>query len=69
MDQQQLIKKYNYDAFTKEKVFPWLQFDASPALGQKAPDFQLWDLEGSQTQLAEIWQSHKLTVVEFGSFT
>ena len=69
MADSDLIARYNYDEFTAEKVMPWLNFKASPALGQPAPDFPLWDLDGRQTSLNELWSSHTYTVVEFGSFT
>jgi hypothetical protein len=69
-----LTTRYNYDAFTREKVLPWLNFENSPPLGRPAPDFPLWSLddgrtEGSQTSLSEIWSEHSYTIVEFGSFT
>jgi hypothetical protein len=69
MPDQELINRYNYDTFTAEKVMPWLNFKASPPLGQPAPDFPLWYPDGSQTSLREIWSSQPYTVVEFGSFT
>ena len=69
MADQEMITRYNYDEFTAEKVMPWLNFKASPPLGQPAPDFPLWYPNGSQTSLAEIWSSHTYTVVEFGSFS
>ncbi len=69
MADQDLIARYNYDEFTAQKVFPWLRFEASPALGRPAPDFPLWRLDGRQTTLSEIWSGHTYTVVEFGSFT
>lgn len=64
-----LIRRYNYDDFTEEKVSPWMNFAASPPLGQPAPDFPLWDLEGRATSLAEVWSANAYTIVEFGSFT
>jgi hypothetical protein len=64
-----LIARYNYSDFTRENVLPLLRFDESPAVGQRAPDFPLWRLDGSQTSLSEIWSNHSYTVVEFGSFT
>ena len=64
-----LIQRYNYDAFVPEKFGPWLNFDASPALGGQAPDFPLWTLEQSPTRLSAIWGQHAFTIVEFGSFT
>jgi hypothetical protein len=46
-----------------------MNFDASPPLGQRAPDFPLWDLDGDETRLSTVWPRHVYTVVEFGSFT
>ena len=41
-----------------------------PKIGEKAPDFPLWQLEdGAETSLSAVWSSHMYTVVEFGSFT
>lgn len=69
-DAQNLIINYNYDEFVPHKFEKWLNFDASPPLGQTAPDFPLWKLEdGSETSLGTIWSSNVYTVVEFGSFT
>lgn len=64
-----LVTHYNYDAFTREKVMPWLNFEESPPLGSPAPDFPLWDLDGQETSLSQIWSQHLYTIVEFGSFT
>ena len=64
-----LLQRYNYDEFTREKVAPWMNSDKSPALGQPAPDFPLWTLEGEATSLRAIWKAHSYTIVEFGSFT
>ena len=69
MTDQQLIERYNYDAFVPEKFRPWMRFDESPPLGQRGPDFPLWHLDGSETSLGEILGKHSFTVVEFGSFT
>lgn len=69
MNQEALIKGYNYDEFTRQKVFPWLNFEGSPKLGQKAPSFPLWTLEEEETSLEEVWKAHTYTIVEFGSFT
>lgn len=69
MSDMELVTAYNYDEFTREKVLPWLSFDNSPPLGQIAPDFPLWHMDGTATTLSEIWGQHQLTVVEFGSFT
>lgn len=69
MSNDDLTTRYNYDEFTPEKVFPWMNFEGSPPLGQKAPDFPLWHLDGTGTSLSDVWTTHKYTVVEFGSFT
>ena len=69
MTQEELISRYNYDSFMPENFEPWMNFDKSPTLGAPAPDFPLWNLEGGETQLSEIWSSNQYTVVEFGSFT
>ena len=69
MTDNDLIARYNYDDFTREKVFPWLNFEGSPELGRPAPDFPLWQLDGRQTSLSEVWSGHTYTIVEFGSFT
>jgi hypothetical protein len=60
---------YNYDEFVPEKFERWLNFAASPPLGQRAADFPLWPLDGTQTSLSEILNQSMFTVVEFGSFT
>jgi hypothetical protein len=64
-----LLSRYNYDAFTPEKFTPWMNFDQSPPLGETAPDFSLWPLEGSETRLSALWSQFTYLVVEFGSFT
>jgi hypothetical protein len=69
MTDKELVARYNYDEFTPGKVFPWMRFEASPPLGQTAPDFPLWRLDGRETHLSEIWSGHTYTIVEFGSFT
>ena len=69
MDDSDLISRYNYDEFVPSKFQPWMRFDASPPLGQPAPDFPLWALEGTETRLSEVWSRYAYTVVEFGSFT
>jgi hypothetical protein len=66
---EELLIGYNYDEFIPEKFEPWLKFEASPPLGQQAPDFPLWQLDGRPTKLSEVWANHIYTVVEFGSFT
>lgn len=69
MSQDSLTSRYNYDEFAPEKFERWLNFEASPSLGQAAPDFPLWHLDGSETRLSQTWSQHAFTVVEFGSFT
>ncbi len=70
MTTDDLIHRYNYDEFIMEKVQPWMRFDESPALGQPAPSFPLWQLEDrAETALSAIWGAHRFTIVEFGSFT
>lgn len=69
MSDSDLVVRYNYDAFVPEKFQPWLNFDAAPPLGQAAPDFPLWRLDGAATSLSALWSSAALTIVEFGSFT
>ena len=69
MDKNNLISKYNYDSFVPENFEPWMGFDQSPTLGAPAPDFPLWDLDGNQTRLSEVWSQNTFTIVEFGSFT
>jgi hypothetical protein len=64
-----IVTLYNYDSFVPEKFERWLRFSESPPLGRKAPDFPLWELDGGETRLSEVWASHSYTVVEFGSFT
>jgi hypothetical protein len=47
-----------------------MNFADSPAIGEPAPDFPLWQLEDNkEITLSQIWSSHLYTVVEFGSFT
>lgn len=69
MSADDLTIRYNYDEFVWEKVMPWLNFEASPPLGEPAPDFPLWQLDGDETLFSHIWSNHLYTVVEFGSFT
>jgi hypothetical protein len=43
MDAEDLVALYNYDEFIPFKFERWLNFEASPSLGQPAPDFLLVD--------------------------
>ncbi|MEE8523028.1 MAG: hypothetical protein V3T72_03780 [Thermoanaerobaculia bacterium] len=45
MSDAELLSRYNYDAFDPEKFEPWMRFDHSPPVGEKAPSFPLWRLE------------------------
>lgn len=69
MGDSDLLTRYNYDSFVPAKFEPWMRFHESPPLGQRAPDFPVWSLEGSETSLGEVLAAHVYTVVEFGSFT
>ena len=64
-----LLALYNYDEFVPAKFRPWMNFDDSPPLGQPAPDFPLWQLDGRETSLRAVWSRHTYTIVEFGSVT
>lgn len=64
-----LLARYNYDEFVPTKFQPWMNFAESPPLGQLAPDFPLWSLDGTETKLSTIWSQFAYTIVEFGSFT
>ena len=69
MSAEELLKQYNYDEFVPAKFERWLNFESSPPLGQPAPDFPLWNLDGTPTRLSDVWSRHTYTIVEFGSFT
>ncbi len=69
MNDPDLLTRYNYDEFISEKFQPWLNFEASPPLGEPAPDFPLWDLDGRETSLSAVWARYTYSIVEFGSFT
>ena len=69
MTDSNLLAEYNYDEFIPAKFERWLNFQASPPLGEPAPDLPLWDLAENATRLSAIWSRHLYTVIEFGSFT
>jgi hypothetical protein len=69
MSDPNLTARYNYDEFIPAKFDPWMNFDSSPALGEPAPDFPLWDLEQREISLRQIITQSLYTIVEFGSFT
>lgn len=64
-----LVERYNYHSFTRELVEPWLNFSESPSVGEVAPSFPIWQLDGKETSLKEQWRAVNWLVVEFGSFT
>lgn len=66
---EDIVVAYNYDEFVGEKVDRWLNFDASPPVGEPAPDFPLTALDGETVHLSDVWRSATYTIVEFGSFT
>lgn len=69
MHDADLLSRYNYDEFVFAKFDPWQRFHESPPLGERGPDFPLWDLEGCETSLSQALAGHAFTIVEFGSFT
>ncbi|MBI1299271.1 hypothetical protein GC175_30435 [bacterium] len=69
MHADDLVTRYNYDAFVPDKFEPWMNFANSPVLGQSRPDFPLWTLDEAETSLATICAENLYTIVEFGSFT
>jgi hypothetical protein len=70
MTNNDLLQRYNYDAFIPDNFGPWMRFDESPPIAQKGPTFPLWRLDDrSETSLEAIWAENKFTIVEFGSFT
>ena len=64
-----LIQRYNYDSFVREKFGPWMRFAESPPLGTPAPDHKLWQLDETETSFKDTWMQYDFLVVEFGSFT
>lgn len=64
-----ILTRYNYDAFVPEKFEPWMNFEASPKTGSMGLDSPLWNLDQTPTRLSEVWSQHDYTIVEFGSFT
>ncbi len=69
MTDTDLLTRYNYDAFTPEKFGPWMNFEASAPLGEPAPDFPLWQPDGSETSLQALWSDYTYLIAEFGGFT
>ena len=70
MADKDLLERYNYSTFVPAKFEPWHNFDQSPALGAKVPDFPLWSREErTEIGLLALLKQNLYTVVEFGSFT
>ena len=69
MSTSDLIAAYNYDTFTAENTAPWTNFEGSPPLGEVAPGFPLWRLDGAETSFSLLLAENRFTVVEFGSYT
>ena len=68
MADQDRISYYNYSVFGRQ-AFEMLDWENSPAIGRPAPDFPVWDIDGNETCLSDIWLQHAYTVIEVGSFT
>ena len=64
-----LLTRYNYDSFIPANFEPWMNFENSPPLGARPPEFPLWHLDGSETSLRTQLRPYAFTIVEFGSFT
>lgn len=70
MSDADAIKRYNYEVFAREFFEPIMNWDTSPPLGEAVRDFPLWQQsDQSETTMHTILSQHRLTVVEFGSFT
>ena len=69
MPDSDLIQRYNYDSFVREKFGQWMRFAESPPLGTPAPDHNLWRLDETETSFREMWIQFDFLVVEFGSLT
>jgi hypothetical protein len=69
VEESDLLSGYYYVACVPEKFERWMNFDASPLLDRRAPDFPLWDLDDSEMHLGMVRSSNSYTIVEFGSFT
>jgi len=76
MTRDEQILDYNYSDFDDNALAHIIEWVGNqPPLGKKAPDFPLWHLTDDadnlleETSLMAVIKQHKLTVVEFGSFT
>jgi len=64
------VTDYNYKDFEMAREMPpFDEFRNSLFVGEKAPDFELEDLDtGQPVQLSSLWKSGP-AIIEFGSFT
>ena len=76
MTREEQIRDYNYADFDDNALAHAMgRMSNQPPLGKKAPDFPLWRLTDDadnllkETTLMDVIRQHKLTIVEFGSFT
>ena len=70
-DEAAMYNYRNFDAWVEalDDLADEAAFAASPAAGQRAPDFTLPRLgDGASVSLSGLWRSKPL-VMEFGSFT
>lgn len=76
MNREEQILDYNYPDFDDNAISHVMKWVGNqPPLGKKVPDFPLWRLTDAadnpleETSLLAVIKQHKLTIVEFGSFT
>ena len=76
MNRDEQIRDYNYADFDDDALAHVEQWASEqPPLGKKGPDFPLWELTTDandllvETTLMAVLKQHRLTIVEFGSFT
>jgi peroxiredoxin len=65
------FKRYNYDSFSNHELIRHAArtgFGRGPEPGEKAPDFELRDLEGNSVRLSD-YEGEKNVVLTFGSAT
>lgn len=63
------VEDYNYPIFHRRYFDKLMNWDIAPPVGSDAPDFPLWQLDGTETSLSTLWKDQKFLIVEFGSFT
>ena len=76
MNREEQIRDYNYPDFDDNSLAHVIKWASEQVpLGKKGPDFPLWELTSDaddplvETTLMAVLKQHRLTVVEFGSFT